>query len=247
MMQAVLRWLIEVSTRLLCYVKKGLWTKPVPVSRDGVVKVNLACGLAVAKGWINVDASLNALVAGWPSIFHRILYRLSGASRYYSLSEYSALLKNHSFLHRDLCYGLPFPDQSVDFLYSSHFLEHLSRPAAQRLLKESCRVLKPGGTLRICVPDLVYAVALYGRGQSKKMLESYFFVEGLDSSMARHRYMYDYDLLQASLKDADFDEIIRCDYRRGRTPDLEVLDNRPEETLFVEATKAVSIPSGGKS
>jgi predicted SAM-dependent methyltransferase len=234
----VIRWLIENSTRTICYVKRGTGVTPVPLGADRLVKVNLGCGLAVAKGWLNVDASLNALVASWPSAFHKLLYRLSGANQYYSLSDYCALLRDHVFVHRDLSQKLPFPDQSVDYLYCSHFLEHLSRPDALRLLKESHRVLKSSGTLRICVPDLAHALMLYQRGEAKKMLESYFFVEDLDSSMARHRYMYDYSLLKEALEASGFPSVMRREYRKGITPDLQILDNRPEETLFVEATKS---------
>lgn len=241
-MRSLLRWCIETVTRALCYMKRGVRVTPRALSQDGLVKVNLGCGLAVAKGWTNVDASLNALVASWPSAFHRLLYRFSGANRYYSLSDYCALLQDHVFVHRDLSGCLPFPDQSVDFLYCSHFLEHLSRPDALRLLKESNRVLKPAGMLRICVPDLAYAVALYAQGESKKMLANYFFVEDLESSMARHRYMYDYPLLEAALRESGFASVTRCSYRQGATPDLGMLDNRPEDTLFVEARK-LSFPA----
>jgi predicted SAM-dependent methyltransferase len=234
-MRKALRALIEVSTQWMCVLKRNVQVNPVALSQGGMVKVNLGCGLAVTEGWINVDGSLNALVASWPPVFHRLLYRFSGANQYYSCSEYCALLQHHVFVHRDLSGDLPFPDRSVDYLYCSHFLEHLSRPDALHLLKEARRVLKPSGTFRICVPDLAYAVSLYEKGDSKKMLQNYFFVEDLDSSMAKHRYMYDYDLLSAALKEAGFASVTRCEYRQGKTPDLEVLDNRPEETLFVEA------------
>lgn len=237
-MRSILRWCIEIITRALCYFKRRVRVSPHALGQDGLIKVNLGCGLAVAEGWINVDASLNALVASWPSAVHKMLYRLSGANQYYSLSDYCALLQNHVFVHRDLSCGLPFPDQSVDYLYCSHFLEHLSRPDALQLLKESHRVLKPTGAFRICVPDLAYALSLYERGESKKMLESYFFVEDLDSSMARHRYMYDFALLKTALEESGFRSVAKREYRQGITPDLQILDNRPEETLFVEATKS---------
>lgn len=50
--------------------------------------------------------------------------------------------------------GLPFKDGSVDGCYASHLLEHLSREGARRLLMECLRVLRPGGVLRLAVPDL---------------------------------------------------------------------------------------------
>jgi predicted SAM-dependent methyltransferase len=55
--------------------------------------------------------------------------------------------------HHDLRKGIPFPDNSVSKLYFSHFLEHLSHKEAIVFLKECHRVLKPGGTVSVAVPD----------------------------------------------------------------------------------------------
>ena len=230
------RTIIDVSTKVLCFFKRNRRITPGTVNRS--IKINLGCGLAVAKGWLNIDGSLNAMVASWPDIAHKILYRFSGANRYYSLSEYSRLLDENEFIHHDLAYGIPFGDNTVDFVYSSHFLEHLFRKDALILLKESYRVLKPGGIVRVCVPDLQYAVSLYNSGNAEQMLEKYFFVDDLDSFMARHKYMYDFELLKKRLIEAGFSNVVRHCFREGATPDLVALDNRAEETLFVEAQKA---------
>ena len=53
----------------------------------------------------------------------------------------------------DLRLGLPFPDRSVSRIYSSHFFEHLSFDEGQVMLAECRRVLQPGGTFSICVPN----------------------------------------------------------------------------------------------
>jgi len=53
----------------------------------------------------------------------------------------------------DLRNGIPFPSNSVDFVYSSHVLEHMPYEAGQKILAEALRVLKPGGTIAICVPN----------------------------------------------------------------------------------------------
>jgi predicted SAM-dependent methyltransferase len=50
--------------------------------------------------------------------------------------------------------GIPSKNQSVDFIYHSHMLEHLSEDDAKNLIKECHRVLKPQGVIRIAVPDL---------------------------------------------------------------------------------------------
>ncbi|HEU5408918.1 MAG TPA: methyltransferase domain-containing protein [Nitrospira sp.] len=57
-------------------------------------------------------------------------------------------------LQWDLRQGLPLPDATCDAVYSSHTIEHFDRAGARRFLLECCRVLKPGGILRLVAPDL---------------------------------------------------------------------------------------------
>jgi hypothetical protein len=49
--------------------------------------------------------------------------------------------------------------------------------------------------------------------------------------------MYDFDLLSSLLSSTGFRSVEHCAYRQGVTPDLTELDNRADETLFVEARK----------
>lgn len=49
---------------------------------------------------------------------------------------------------------LPFADNSVDYIYSEHFIEHLDKEVAIELFKECHRVLKPGARMRIVTPSL---------------------------------------------------------------------------------------------
>jgi predicted SAM-dependent methyltransferase len=49
---------------------------------------------------------------------------------------------------------LPFADEAIDVVYCSHVLEHLSRQEAASLLGQMRRVLRPGGVIRVVVPDL---------------------------------------------------------------------------------------------
>lgn len=235
----LIRTLIDGITRIL-----GVMTRRRRIAPDALVgsvgiKVNLGCGLAVAPGWWNVDASLNAVVAGWPPFLHRIMYRVSGANRYYTEDQYRTLLRDNRFVHHDLGHSIPFQNESVDYVYTSHFLEHLFEKQGAQLLKEACRVLKRGGAIRVCVPDLAYAVELYRKGEKERMLHDYFFVEDMGSFMARHKYMYDFELLSKALLTAGFQDVTRCSYQKGAVPDIEFLDNRPEETLFVEARRPV--------
>jgi len=54
----------------------------------------------------------------------------------------------------DLRRGIPFPDDSFDFVYHSHLLEHFSKSEAGPFLRECLRVLRCGGVIRVVVPDL---------------------------------------------------------------------------------------------
>lgn len=214
-----------------------LANRKINLTGDSVIKVNLGCGLALAPGWINVDASLNAMFAGPLTWLIKLMYRISGANRYYTLEQYTSILSENRFVFHDLARSLPFPDGSVDFFYSSHFFEHLFKADAQRLMRDCHAALKEGGILRIAVPDLEYAVEQYKAGKKRQMLENYFFVDDLSSYLARHKYMYDFELLSEFLYQAGFRSVTKCAYKTGGTPDIDVLDNRPEETLFVEAVK----------
>jgi predicted SAM-dependent methyltransferase len=205
-------------------------------TNDAQVRVNLGSGLSVAPGWIHIDGSLNALVSRWPSIVLNRLYDWSDNRRWYSREQYIRILKDHRFVHHRLEYGLPFGDETVDVIYSSHALEHMFREEAEALLRDARRALKPGGLIRIAVPDVEYACQLFHQGAKEQALE-YFFSRSRSGYLNHHHYMYDFDLLKTLLETAGFRQVERRAFREGNVPDLNVLDNRPDETLFVEARK----------
>ena len=56
---------------------------------------------------------------------------------------------------------LPFNDDEIDFIYTSHFLEHIHWEDAIYVLTECRRVLKNSGTLRVCLPDSYPVICSY--------------------------------------------------------------------------------------
>ena len=64
-------------------------------------------------------------------------------------------------INMDLRNELPFDDNSVDYIYNEHFFEHLTWDEGFFAIKRFMRVLKPGGVLRIAMPDLVRSVRIY--------------------------------------------------------------------------------------
>jgi len=63
----------------------------------------------------------------------------------------------------NLLAGFPFPANSFDAVYSSHVLEHFDKQQGNFLINEAYRVLRPGGLLRIVVPNLQGSCAEYLR------------------------------------------------------------------------------------
>ena len=61
----------------------------------------------------------------------------------------------------NLLKGLPYPDHRFEAVYHSHVLEHFPREKAADFIRECFRVLKPGGIIRVVVPDLEDIVREY--------------------------------------------------------------------------------------
>ena len=229
------RTVIDKLTAILAWIRKD---QVIEVKNyDSFVKINLGCGLTVAPGWLNIDGSLNALVAHYPRIIKKTIFRFSGSSNHYSIDQYINILDSNSFYFHNLAYGLPIKDSKACYCYTSHLLEHLTKQQGEYLIKEIFRVLKPNGLVRIIVPDLEFAVGLYGKGQKKRMLNDFFFVDLYGSYFARHKYMYDFQLINEALEQCGFINIIRYGYQQGNMPDIEILDNQPEVSLYIEAQK----------
>ena len=66
--------------------------------------------------------------------------------------------------HLDEHSRLLFPDNSLSYVFSSHFFEHINDATAQNMMNESARVLRPGGILRITVPDYELVLDRYHHG-----------------------------------------------------------------------------------
>jgi predicted SAM-dependent methyltransferase len=208
---------------------------------NGVKAVNIGCGLTIAPGWINIDNSLNARLAKY-RLLRWMLWRLRILSdRHYQIKW------PRSVLIHDVRKRLPFPDSSIDYVYTSHFLEHNSLGDARQLITDVFRILKSGGVLRIVVPDLamgarLYLDALRANPDDSKAAGDFLDWLQLNKPGVRdpHLWMYDAPSLSAMLTEAGFTDVSVCEYQQGRTPDCDILDNRIEDSLHVEAQKPPS-------
>jgi SAM-dependent methyltransferase len=117
------------------------------------MKINLGCGSKTPEGWINVDYALGARVMR--------ISLLKFVSR--RLGLFGMDWSDDIYIH-DLRKIFPWKSDSVDVVYSSHTLEHLSKSEGRKFLKECYRVLKKHGTIRIVVPNLSSLISEYIEG-----------------------------------------------------------------------------------
>lgn len=110
--------------------------------------LNLGCGYHTSDRCTNIDWSIPVRLKG-SALGRRIAPLVLTGDRKARFDRMAGTV-----LHHDLRKGVPFPDGSADAVYSSHVLEHLERDVVPAVLAESLRVLKPGGVLRVVVPDL---------------------------------------------------------------------------------------------
>ena len=117
----------------------------------------------------------------------------------------------------DVRAGLPFPDNSLDFIYSCHMLEHLHVDEALKLLNECRRVLKPSGYVRLTLPDLNYALRIL-RGEEKSSFpRSFSCADGQAINFlfcdGQHKYAYTSSLLTEMALGAGFSKAITTSNR----------------------------------
>lgn len=146
----------------------------------------------------------------------------------------------------DIRSGLPLETGSMDYVVSVHALPEIPYPELVPTLSELRRVLRPGGTLRLALPDLDRGIAAYQRGD-----RDYFLVPDADARSVGAKFvlqmiwygysrtLFTHDFIGEQLERAGFDRIVRCAFRRTASPYPEIvdLDDREPESLFVEAVK----------
>jgi len=216
------------------------------------MKVNLGCGPKAVTGWVNIDKTWKVYLTRFPvlKILLRFLTVLGLVNR---LTPGEEIPSELGVRRHDVAKGLPFKDNEVDYIYSSHMLEHLSRSKADFVLTECYRVLKSGGVLRLVVPDLNLLIEEYVKGkQAGDATAADSFIESLNLSdtgkskrlinrliSQGHQWISDFDSLAYRLSSIGFSEVNRCIPRQGETPDLQLLDEGGlhPDSFYLEARK----------
>jgi ubiquinone/menaquinone biosynthesis C-methylase UbiE len=146
----------------------------------------------------------------------------------------------------DIRDGLPLEDSSFDYIASIHALPELSYPDIDPALAELRRVLKPGGPLRLSLPDLDRAIRAYREGDARYFLIADDDIRSLGGKLivqmtwyGYSKSMYTFDFIEELLYRAGFCRVVRSEHGRTSSDygEIAMLDNRERESLFVEAFK----------
>ena len=110
---------------------------------------------------------------------------------------------------------LPVPDASATVVYASHVLEHFGRYEYKAVLKEWHRVLAPGGTLRLAVPDFAACAALYYESGLSDRISGLIglLVGGQRDSNDFHKMVFDEQSLRQDLLETGFAQVRPWNWR----------------------------------
>ena len=106
-----------------------------------------------------------------------------------------------------------FQDNSVDLIYNCHVLEHFKRNDVEKVLEEWYRILKPGGILRIAVPDFEKLVEVYLKYKDLNLIIGPLYGRQ-DYSENFHYTVFDFSTLKALLRRVGFGKVYRYDWRK---------------------------------
>jgi predicted SAM-dependent methyltransferase len=102
---------------------------------------------------------------------------------------------------------LPFSDESSDYIFSSHVIEHFSHREVSRVLAEWVRVLKKGGTIEIRCPDLRARAFLFFLNPTLQNVKNIY--GGQDYAGDYHKCGFSYGLLKRLLESCGIRDIKR--------------------------------------
>lgn len=192
--------------------------------------VQYGCGHSAPDGWLNYDASFTLRIERLPLLGQLVR---KNSQRFPANVAFG-----------DIVRGLPISDGSVEGVYASHVLEHLSRASMLVALQNTYRILRPNGVFRLIVPDLEARARRYiadlgaalPDANDRLLRSSYLGVEadpkgllGMASEMLgrnKHLWMWDFPAISAVLTSVGFTSIRRCEIGDSGDPAFAAVEQR---------------------
>jgi predicted SAM-dependent methyltransferase len=193
------------------------------------------------------ETEMERLSSQWLKLESKDLIKLelgSGAKK--GINGFTTVDMHGADINWDLSNGIPLKDNSVSIIYSSHMLEHIPFSKLIIFLKECLRVLKNGGLMSVCVPNIRHYIQAYIEKRYFVDLKSYevwqpgvpdtgSYLDQLNymAYMAgEHCYMFDEENLLNTLRTAGFNSVSLRSF--DESIDLRA---RHFESIYASATK----------
>ncbi len=141
---------------------------------------------------------------------------------------------SHRVVYLNATKVFPFENDTFDYIFAEHVIEHLTYKEGLFMLRECHRVLKPGGKIRIATPDLETLIDLYTTEEKSELQDRYIqwivpmffpdvsfysavFAINIAFQNWGHKFLYDSTTLQRAMEEARFVDISR--FKPGESND----------------------------
>ena len=142
----------------------------------------------------------------------------------------------------DLRKPLPVKPRSIQFIYSEHFIEHIPRDAALKLMKNCRNLLTSDGVIRLSTPSLRRLAEDYVARKFPELPKETWNPTTLCSMVNEgmrswgHQYLYDEEELALLLSQAGFSDLKRAEWGNSEHLQLRGLETRPYHgDIIIEA------------
>lgn len=170
----------------------------------------------------------------------------SGRKKLYGWTNIDQSPEVYPELFMDVTKEFNFPENSLDFVYNEHFIEHIYYEDAVNLCTKIYASLKPNGVLRVATPDLDFLCERYLSDWDNQdwlktqpeisnrclMLNNIFYGWG-------HRFLYNEQQLSNLFVSCGFSDISKCELGQSKYEELRNLETRLDSKLVMEAKKVL--------
>lgn len=147
----------------------------------------------------------------------------------------------------DLRDPLPVGDNSCEYIYTEHVLEHFTVEHGLALMRECRRALQPGGVVRIAMPSLDVLVEKSANGHWRDQdwlhwpqfahIQTRAEMMNIAFRSWGHLWLYDREEFHRRLKEAGFTTFTDAEWGRSSHTALSQRETRQDSLLICEATK----------
>lgn len=106
-----------------------------------------------------------------------------------------------------------FKSNTIDEIYACHVLEHFTRWEYISVLTRWYELLRPGGKLKIAVPDFEKIVEIYQKTKSLKPVMGLLY-GGQDYEENFHNVIWDFNSIKEDLEYIGFKNVVKYDWRQ---------------------------------